>query len=583
MSAAPKLPSPALVSATPSGHNSARVSWKSVSPASGYEVFRATSPDGPYTRIHTAKSRRTVGLTDKNLVTGMTYYYQVRSFRKVGAAVAYSDFTPAKSAQPLPAKTTGINFERPAKTSVRMTWAGTPGATGYEVFEAASNQGAYNLIATTASGSYEKSGLDTEQTYFYKIRAFSSIGDEKAYGAYSDAVPALMPLAGINREQKKYGRMTVAGMKPDDYHKAVAAKWSLVNIAGMPINHVIDLENQMDYSALEGYMLNLGKHDGVEVYTIGQSEQGRNIYMVRLALGDNEQDKPLIMITGGVHAREFAGTDYAIKFLNDTLIKAQADPYTRWLLEQVVIVAVPLVNPDGREMVINGANASRKSNARGVDLNRNMPSINAGQHAKGAKRTSHFSSKPGMAYFAGHSLGSESETRALIKWFDHYVPKANAYIDLHQQGGMTFYNKRFVTERIDALSKVHAQKTNALLQNGYPLRAESSVYGLNGSGGTFTDYAESVSEGFVYSFKYGRMVLMIDEKETPLLCFKDIDKQIVHYKPVNERFKSVTIEIGRSQSTGASAAARQRRKNEYEKYGWEGFLTGTIRIVLGID
>ncbi len=58
-----------------------------------------------------------------------------------------------------------------------------------------------------------------------------------------------------------------------------------------------------------------------EVYTIGQSEQGRNIYMVRLALGENEQDKPLIMITGGVHAREFAGNRLRDKILNDTLIK----------------------------------------------------------------------------------------------------------------------------------------------------------------------------------------------------------------------------------------------------------------------
>ncbi len=108
-----------------------------------------------------------------------------------------------------------------------------------------------------------------------------------------------------------------------------------------------------------------------------------------------------------------------------------------------------------------------------------------------------------------------------------------------------------------------------------------SAYGLNGSGGTFTDYAESVSEGFD-SNKYGRMVLMIDEKETPLLCFKDIDKQIVHYKPVNERFKSVTIEIGRSQSTGA-AQPQGREEKMNMKYGWEGFLTANDQDRPGID
>ncbi len=46
---------------------------------------------------------------------------------------------------------------------------------------------------------------------------------KKVYGAYSDAVPDLMPLADIN-ENRKVRTDDGSGMKPDDYHKAVAAK-----------------------------------------------------------------------------------------------------------------------------------------------------------------------------------------------------------------------------------------------------------------------------------------------------------------------------------------------------------------------
>jgi len=580
--AAPLLPAPAFVSASAVGHNSSSIKWTRVTPASGYEVYRATSPNGSYKKIYTARSRRTLSLTNKNLATGVTYYYKVRAYRKVGSKTAYSQFTPVKTAQPLPAKTTGVKLQSPAENSVKITWASAPGATGYEVYEATSKSSTYALVRTTTARSFTKSGLDPDETYFYKVRAYSQVGNIKVYGPFSNTVPELLSLSAINKEVSRYGKMTVAGMKPEHYRNAVSTEWKRLSTIGDPIEYEIDLLRQMNYSEVQKYILNLGRYEGIDVYTIGKSVQNRDIHMIKLDLGDPAQEKPVIMITGGVHAREFGGTDYSIKFINDTIRKAQTDPDTRSLLEQAVIVVVPLVNPDGREMIIRGGTATRKSNANGVDLNRNMPSMNAGQLAKGVKMISSYSSKPSMSFFAGYNLGSESETRALIKWLNHYAPKAHVFIDLHQQGGITFYNKGFVTKELDARSRDYAIKNNALLKNGYPLRAEVSNYGLNGSGGTFTDYAESVAEGCVFSFKYGRMTLNAGGKEMPLLGYKDIDNQRAHYRPRNTNFRSITVEIGRGSSTGAGTTARQNRKNEYEKYGWEDFLTGTIKIALDI-
>jgi hypothetical protein len=290
------------------------------------------------------------------------------------------------------------------------------------------------------------------------------------------------------------------------------------------------------------------------------------------------------MLTGGVHAREFAGADYTVKFLNDTLAKAQTDAYTRALLQSVTIVAVPLVNPDGRELIIEGDDPSRKSNANGVDLNRSMPSVNAGQLSLGVKLTDKFSDAPGMDFFAGYRLGSESETRAMIRWMNVYVPQAAAYIDLHQQGGVTFYNKSFVSDARDEACFLFAGQINELLNDGYEPWKERHGHLLDGDGGTMTDYARSLAEGFTYSYRLGRMALLMEGDDVPLLSFGDIDSCMEYYRPLNPDFLCISIEIGRKPSSlGPDEGARARRAREYDRYGWEDFLTGTIEALLGKD
>jgi len=387
-------------------------------------------------------------------------------------------------------------------------------------------------------------------------------------------------LTDLNQQYKEYGTFTIEGMSAEDYDAAMSLQWTKVETTGEPIPYDIDLTVRLDVDTLEQYILNLGRYDGVDITVIGHSELGRNIYMVTMNLGGGT-DKPLIMLSGGVHAREFAGPDYLIKCLNDTLKKAQTDTYTKLLLSRVTIVAVPLVNPDGRELIMDGGDPKRKSNANGVDLNRAMPSVNAGQLIAGVKLTDDFADESGTAFFAGERLGTESETQAMMKWIDTYVPIATAYIDMHQQGGVSFYNKPFATSESDAACLQFARSMNALLGGGYTPWREHKNYAMNGAGGTLTDYARSVSEGFMYSYQLGRMALSMDGTETPLICFGDIDNCMEYYKPVNANFLCMTFEIGRKPSyLGPSDSACRKRAAEYEKYGWDDFIIGMIDVLL---
>lgn len=74
------------------------LSWKKVDQASGYEVYRATSKDGKYTKIKTITSAKTLKYVDsKKLKTGKKYYYKVRAYKKVGGKKYYTVYSSVKS------------------------------------------------------------------------------------------------------------------------------------------------------------------------------------------------------------------------------------------------------------------------------------------------------------------------------------------------------------------------------------------------------------------------------------------------------------------------------------------------------
>jgi hypothetical protein len=69
-------------------------------------------------------------------------------------------------------------------------------------------------------------------------------------------------------------------------------------------------------------------------------------------------DKPVVLIVNNVHGGEVAGKDAAMEIMRD-LVMGDLRP----LLEEVVVLVVPTINPDGAE-------ARRRTNDEGFDMNR---------------------------------------------------------------------------------------------------------------------------------------------------------------------------------------------------------------------
>ena len=87
-----------IKSLTSAKKQQAVVTWKKVSRADGYQIYRSTSKNGKYTRQKTITGNETFKVTLKKQKSGKTYYYKVRAFT-VGndGKRAYGKFTAPKA------------------------------------------------------------------------------------------------------------------------------------------------------------------------------------------------------------------------------------------------------------------------------------------------------------------------------------------------------------------------------------------------------------------------------------------------------------------------------------------------------
>ena len=163
------------------GNNSVSLSWNAAGGGlpTGYNVKRASSPEGPYTTIGTTTAP-TVTYTD-DILGGETYYNVDSAVNGVGesADIAYVSATPVLTAPNTPS---GLSATQ-GDSQVSLSWSVSAFATSYDVKRADDIAGPYTPIATTASLSYDDLGLNNAQTYYYVVSA------NGAGGSSADSLP----------------------------------------------------------------------------------------------------------------------------------------------------------------------------------------------------------------------------------------------------------------------------------------------------------------------------------------------------------------------------------------------------------
>ena len=156
----------ATVTTLTMGHSSTsgkpQLTWKAVSGAASYRVYRATAKNGAYSVINTTKA---LTYTNTGAALGTTYYYKVEALNAAGKSMGFSAVVEGKVAPVLAVGYSSVSGKP------ELTWKAVPGATEYQVYRSTQQNSGYSKINTTTSTSYVNTGAKAGTTYYYRIVA----------------------------------------------------------------------------------------------------------------------------------------------------------------------------------------------------------------------------------------------------------------------------------------------------------------------------------------------------------------------------------------------------------------------------
>ena len=160
------------------------LTWKAVTGAAKYEVYRARSKDGDYIKYSTVTG--TSYTNTSYIENGNTYYYKVRALGSDGTAGAWSSIVSvtyrAASTGTLPAPT--VTGGKDSQGRPTLKWNAVSGAAKYEVYRARSRSGDYIKYSTVTGTSYTNTSyIENGNTYYYKVRALDANGTAGAWSS----------------------------------------------------------------------------------------------------------------------------------------------------------------------------------------------------------------------------------------------------------------------------------------------------------------------------------------------------------------------------------------------------------------
>ena len=185
------VPAPAGLQVSSVSGNSVQIGWNAVPEATGYNIYRSNSVSGPFALVSSSTS---TFYTDSGLSFSTAYYYTVSTVHsrgESGQSDVLSAITLAQPSIPAPAD---IQAEAIDSGSIRVSWNGVSGATGYRVYRSNSANGTYNFIGSATSSPYTDSGLSGGATWYYKVSTIGSGAQESGLSVLSSATTQKAPL-----------------------------------------------------------------------------------------------------------------------------------------------------------------------------------------------------------------------------------------------------------------------------------------------------------------------------------------------------------------------------------------------------
>jgi carboxypeptidase T len=231
------------------------------------------------------------------------------------------------------------------------------------------------------------------------------------------------------------------------------------------------------------------------------SHQGRPIWWVRIS--DNpeiEQDKPKVLYTSLIHAREGVGAQLLFYFMLHLLENYDTDMEIKNLVDNVELYFVPAVNPDGyvhnQNNSPNGGGMWRKNRRNnggsfGVDINRNFGYM-WGYDNNGS------SPNPSSDTYRGPGPFSEPETdnlRIFAETYDFQIA-----LNYHSYSNLWLYPWGYIPSGCPDDEIFHAHALLMTQDNNYVVGPSSTtIYATNGGSDDWM-YGEQETKDAIFAY-----------------------------------------------------------------------------------
>lgn len=193
-------------------------------------------------------------------------------------------------------------------------------------------------------------------------------------------------------------------------------------------------------------ILNSNYSDFIEYFSIGKSVMERDIPCMCVGRGEKK-----LLLIGAHHGLEYLTSAFLTKFLSNYIVKLITNTEyfghdIRELYKKATLFIVPMMNPDGVDIAINGLDITNpyhrrlismvgihsfdtvwQANARGVDLNHNYDAD-----------WSMVAERPAPSKFGGEHPESEPETQAVVKLIREN--NIDMILAFHSQGREIYYD-----------------------------------------------------------------------------------------------------------------------------------------------
>ena len=186
--------------------NSATLSWKPVSGAIGYRVYRKVGSN--WVKVKTLSGTR---YTEKGLAPYSSYRYKVKAYKKKSGKTFWGKASRVQTVTTLP-KAPKFKAFSSTKDAIRVNWQGVK-CDGYQLYMS-ENGGAYTKVATVKGasvGTYKIKNLKSGTKYTFKLRAYGRRADTN--GVITGTMVKKSKSTQSSVVNPEYGTVTYEDMK----------------------------------------------------------------------------------------------------------------------------------------------------------------------------------------------------------------------------------------------------------------------------------------------------------------------------------------------------------------------------------